>query len=68
MVGWLLRHQERGEIKLDDPQAAAGMLRGMMLMEPQRAVLFGQQGLPTEAEIAQRAKACATLFINGCLS
>lgn len=67
MVGWLMHHQERGAIKLEDPQAAAGMLRGMMLMEPQRAVLLGQQTLPTEAEIENRARACATLFINGCL-
>jgi hypothetical protein len=28
------------------PQAAAGMLRGMMSMDPQRAVMLGQRAAP----------------------
>jgi len=44
---WLRRQCERGLIKLDDPQVAAGMLRGMMSMDPQRAVMLGQRDVPT---------------------
>ncbi|MDY0884542.1 TetR/AcrR family transcriptional regulator [Dongia soli] len=68
MEAWLVHHQERGAIKLDNPRAAVGMLRGMMLMDPQRDILLGQQDIPTEAEIERRARACATLFLNGCLA
>src|ERR1700742_1084497 len=32
----------RGLIALDDPAEATSMLRGMMIMEPQRAVMLGQ--------------------------
>ena len=43
------------------------MLRGMMIMEPQRAVMLGRGSLPTDAEIAARARACVRLFLRGCL-
>ncbi|HVI86881.1 MAG TPA: TetR/AcrR family transcriptional regulator [Dongiaceae bacterium] len=63
---WLALQVERGRLKLSDPTLAAGMLRGMMLMEPQRLVFVGKSEVPTAAEIEERAKACAMLFINGC--
>jgi AcrR family transcriptional regulator len=66
MAGWLRRQCERGLIKLDDAHAAAGMLRGMMIMEPQRAVMLGQRAIPDPEEIAARAKYCARLFLDGC--
>jgi AcrR family transcriptional regulator len=66
IASWLERQCERGLIKLDDPQAAAGMLRGMMIMDPQRAAMLGQRGAPGTAEIAARAKSCARLFLGGC--
>jgi AcrR family transcriptional regulator len=66
MAGWLRRQCERGLIKLDDPQAVAGMLRGMMIMEPQRAVMLGQRIAPDHDEIVARAKQCARLFLKGC--
>jgi AcrR family transcriptional regulator len=34
MARWMRRQRERGLIALEDPQAAAGMLRGMMSMDP----------------------------------
>jgi AcrR family transcriptional regulator len=68
MAAWLRRQCERGLIKLDDPDVAAGMLRGMMSMEPQRAVMLGQGDAPDADEIAARAKQCARLFLNGCLA
>ncbi len=55
-----------GLIALDDPREATGMLRGMMIMEPQRAVMFGQRDAPGAGAIAARAKRCARLFLNGC--
>jgi AcrR family transcriptional regulator len=67
-AAWLRRQCERGLIKLDDPDVAAGMLRGMMSMEPQRAVMLGQGDAPDADEIAARAKQCARLFLNGCLA
>jgi hypothetical protein len=66
MAGWLRRQCERGLIKLDDPQVVAGMLRGMMIMEPQRAVMLGQRIPPDHDEIVARAKQCARLFLKGC--
>ena len=66
MAGWLRKQCERGLIKLQDAHAAAGMLRGMMIMEPQRAVMLGQQATPDPEEIAARAKYCARLFLDGC--
>ena len=33
---------------------------------PQRAVMMGQRAAPDRAEIEQRARTCARLFLNGC--
>ena len=66
MANWLRRQGEQGLIKLDDPQMGAGLLRGMMILDPQRAAMLGQRGAPGPDEIAQRAKICATLFLEGC--
>lgn len=66
MTEWLERQCRRNLIRLDDPSLAAGMLRGMMILEPQRAAMLGQAKLPNAAQIASRAKACAKLFLNGC--
>jgi len=66
IAGWLSRQCERGLIQLEDPQMAAGMLRGMMTMDPQRAVMLCQEAVPGAQEIAARAKECARLFLNGC--
>jgi hypothetical protein len=67
MANWLRRQGEQGLIKLDDPQTAAGLLRGMMIMDhPQRAAMLGQRRAPAPDEIARRAEICATLFLEGC--
>jgi AcrR family transcriptional regulator len=67
MAAWLRRQCERGRIALDDPHEAAGMLRGMMIMEPQRAVMLGRRAAPDHQEIAARAKRCVHLLLRGCL-
>lgn len=66
IVDWLERQCARRLIKLDDLQDASGMLRGMMILEPQRAVMLGQRAAPSADEIAARARACARLFLSGC--
>lgn len=66
MAAWLRRQCERGLITLDDAQLATDMLRGMMIMEPQRAVMMDQREVPPKEEIAARARLCAQLFLDGC--
>jgi AcrR family transcriptional regulator len=66
IVAWLRRQCELGLIRLDDPEAASGMLRGMMIQEPQRAAMLGQRPAPGGDEIGARARACAWLFLCGC--
>ena len=67
LAKFLAKQCARGALELDDPYAAAGMLRGMMIMEPQRSVMFGRGALLTPAEIADRARTCVRLFLGGCL-
>jgi AcrR family transcriptional regulator len=62
----LRRLCHRGLIEVDDPTEAVSMLRGMMVMEPQRATMLGQRDPPGAAEIAVTAKRCARLFLEGC--
>jgi AcrR family transcriptional regulator len=68
LAKWLRTQQERGLIKLTDtdPDMAAGMLLGMLVFEPQRAVMFGHHALPNRDELERRARACAALFLQGC--
>lgn len=66
LAKWLRTQRERGLIKLEDADAAAGMLLGMLAFEPQRAVMFGHQAVPTREELEARARACAALFLQGC--
>jgi AcrR family transcriptional regulator len=63
---YLARETSNGRIRVTDPAIAAGMLRGMMTMEVQRAVILGQREAPTLEEIDARAAACAALFLEGC--
>ncbi|HMJ43278.1 MAG TPA: TetR/AcrR family transcriptional regulator [Pseudolabrys sp.] len=68
LAKWLGTQQERGLIKLTSagPDAAAGMLLGMLVFEPQRAVMFGHHPLPQRDELERRAQACSALFLQGC--
>jgi AefR-like transcriptional repressor, C-terminal domain len=43
MTDWLCRQDEHGKIELEDTQTAIEMLRGMMVMDTQRAVMLGQR-------------------------
>jgi AcrR family transcriptional regulator len=66
LAKWLRAQQQRGLIQLDDADAAAGMLLGMLVFEPQRAVMFGHKAAPTREELERRARDCAVLFLQGC--
>lgn len=65
MEEWLLAQCRNGRMKLEDPHVASGMLRGMMIMEPQRTAMLRQGDPPNSREIAERAKVCARLFLHG---
>jgi AcrR family transcriptional regulator len=66
LAGWLRAQQARGLIQIDDAAVTAGMLLGMLVFQPQRAVMFGHTPPPSQQEIARRAKQCARLFLEGC--
>jgi AcrR family transcriptional regulator len=66
MKAWVVRHQARGLLWVDDPGLVAGILRGMMAMEPHRAMILGQGEVPSHRELAERAQTCAALFLEGC--
>jgi hypothetical protein len=56
MTDWLRRQGEHGKIELEDAQTAVEMLRGMMVMDTERAVILGQRAVPDQAgrSIARR--------------
>jgi AcrR family transcriptional regulator len=66
LAGWLRAQEAKGLIQLHDAPTAAGMLLGMLVFQPQRAVMFGHRPPPSRAEIESRAKDCAALFLQGC--
>ena len=65
-ANWLQAQNERGLIKIDDADAAAGMLLGMLAFQPQRAVLFAHAPPPSREEVARRAQVVTQLFLRGC--
>jgi hypothetical protein len=66
LAAWLRVQVKRGTIALDDADVAAGMLLGMLALQPLRAAMFGHRPPPDRNEIEQRAKACVALFLKGC--
>jgi AcrR family transcriptional regulator len=66
LARWLRVQIKRGTIAVDDADIAAGMLLGMLALQPLRAAMFGHRPPPSRKEIEQRAKACAALFLRGC--
>jgi AcrR family transcriptional regulator len=66
LANWLQTQNERGLIKIDDAETAAGMLLGMLVFQPQRAVMFGHAPTPSREELERRAQAVAALFLRGC--
>ncbi len=41
--GWLQRQADQGRLRIDDIRIASGILRGMMIMEPQRVAMLRQR-------------------------
>src|SRR6201995_1444685 len=65
LADWRRVQVKRGTITLDDVDAAAGMLLGMLALQPLRATMFGHRSAPSGKEIEQRAQTCAALFLKG---
>src|ERR1700742_4019313 len=66
LADWLRVQVKRGTIALADADVGAGMLLGMLALQPLRAAMFGHRSAPGRKEIEQRAKTCASLFLKGC--
>jgi AcrR family transcriptional regulator len=68
LAEWLRVQHKRGLIVLDDVEAAAGILLGMLVFQPQRDVMFGHKPPPTRSALEARARTCSALFLRGCRS
>lgn len=66
LAKWLRAQQERGLIRAGEAEITAGMLLGMLVFEPQRAVMFGHRAPPGREELERRIAVCADLFLRGC--
>src|SRR5579872_1781701 len=66
LANWLRAQSERGLIKIDDAETSAGILLGMLVFQPQRAVMFGHAPPPTREQLEQRARNVAAVFLRGC--
>lgn len=66
LEGWLQHQVEQDRLRLDDLHVASGILRGMMILEPQRVAMLRQREAPGTEEIASRARICARIFLDGC--
>jgi AcrR family transcriptional regulator len=66
LANWLHTQSERGLLKIEDAETSAGILLGMLVFQPQRAVLFGHAPPPTRQQLEQRARAVAAVFLRGC--
>jgi AcrR family transcriptional regulator len=66
LANWLQAQHERGLIKIDDSETTAGMLLGMLVFQPQRAVMFGHAPTPDRGALERRAQTVAALFLRGC--
>jgi AcrR family transcriptional regulator len=65
LADWLMTRQNRGLIKLDDAEEAAGMLLGMVADAPRRAAMFGGLPLPSRPQIEARVRKCVGIFLGG---
>jgi len=68
LADWLKAQHARGRIEIDDADAdaVAGMLLGMLVFQPQRAVWFGHAQPPGREALERRAEAVARTFLSGC--
>jgi AcrR family transcriptional regulator len=65
LARWLRSQVERDLIAIEDVEEAAGMLIGMVVSAPQRAVIYGRAPLPSRKEIEQRVRTVAGFFLDG---
>jgi hypothetical protein len=60
-------HAARGQLRIDDPAVAAGMLFGLAIGEPHMRMILGQREAPTAEEISNRVTNAVDIFLNGAL-
>ena len=66
LANWLKAQAKCGLIDIENPEVAAGMLLGMLVFQPQRAVMFGHAPVPDRAQLERRAQVATDLFLRGC--
>ncbi|KRR01023.1 TetR family transcriptional regulator [Bradyrhizobium jicamae] len=66
LANWLKAQVKRGLIEIENAEVAAGMLLGMLVFQPQRAVMFGHAPAPDRNEVERRAQVATGLFLRGC--
>jgi AcrR family transcriptional regulator len=62
---WLAGQVAAGTLQIENVSEAAGVLRGMMAMEPQRAAMLGCATALSDEDVADRARRCTRLFLDG---
>lgn len=65
LAQWLARQAANGTLDIDEPNAAAEMLVGMVLGELHIRLLIKTIHLPNEEEVARRVARAVALFLNG---
>jgi AcrR family transcriptional regulator len=65
LARWLAQEVEAGQLDLDDPIQAAGMLFGMVVGEPHHRMLIGEGKPPSRAAIEARVRKAVDIFLQG---
>lgn len=64
---WLRTQAQNGWLDIEEPDAVAGMLIGMVIGEPHILMLLGQREAPDAAEIQHRTRQAVAIFLGGTL-
>ena len=58
-------HAARGDLNIEDPAEAAGMLFGLAIGEPHMRMMLGQCDAPSPEEVSRRVLNAVEIFLNG---
>ncbi|WP_165585297.1 TetR/AcrR family transcriptional regulator [Roseococcus sp. SYP-B2431] len=64
---YLAAQAARGNLRLEDPEEAAGMLFGLAIGEPHMRMILAQRHAPGPEEISARVARAVDIFLNGTL-
>ncbi len=65
LTEWLSLQDARNTLIVPDPATAESMLFSMVIAQPQRGLLIGERGEPSEEEIDQRVERAVAIFLDG---